>query len=92
MNSLLKIKRLSVWRVGLWAALAAACLAGLGLYFRDRTLLIAAPFGGVTIGAFGLLLNWSQTSPWVRRRLGWLLALGAVGNVVLFIWDILRKK
>jgi len=92
MNLLPERKQLPAWRILCWVALAAACLAALAVYFHDRALLIASPFAGAAIGGFGLLLNWSQTSLWVRRRASWLLALGALGNIALFLWDLLHQK
>ena len=76
-----------------YGVLAAASIAGLGLYIDERTLIIAAAVFGVVIAGFGVVLDAARTNTRLQwQKIGrWLLYVGLLIVILLKLWDLLPK-
>jgi len=80
------------WRFVLWGIVAALAVCGLGLYFSEPALFIAAGIVGCIMAGIGFFLRWSQRTGWAGRHLRTLFLISFVGQAILIIWKILEYR
>ena len=90
MSQFLHKGKIPTWRLIGWALVAVVGVAYFTHSDSPRLLVWCfAAFAGMFILGFGLMLNWAPSSPWMRAHAYWLVAIGALGNILLLVWKLL---
>jgi hypothetical protein len=92
MNRFPERKNLAAWRLLLYGVAAGVGMMLVTPNDSLRQRFLAGLFGLTAIGGFGLLLNWSQSSQWMRRHAYWLIGVRTFVTVLAKLCDLLFRK
>lgn len=78
------------WRFGFWGVVAALGVCAVGVMIHDTRLFLFAPFAGLVMAGFGLVIYRSQQRRWPARQLRLLLLIYVVSQAILLVLKIVE--